>query len=1123
MAKQSEIENFKSVLKPLVDHKNAYQEYKGTTTEGGIPRTPEQEKIEAGQKWQKKYMVDPLTAVPSALWNIPFGNTKLRAGKQNWIIQSKADVAQRKDELENFRLYREKRDRVRDQILEMADAGKKKYIATGDKKYLDLVSQTALDMMSNENLKFDDFTTVDPEVLALRDGTGLFSNQPNPYPVLEGYAKFGLGTYGMIKGDKLVVKNFLKGAKTGFKHSKGNWLKRTAGTVLGGAAAVAVADYGYESMLDIMSRSGQAKKWMADDMTRAGIMDAALAEVMPEAWTFGPEGINRPEQAQRIESAISAFKWDAAITSAFFGARPLYYGLRQVVGAVPFRMFKGKPSKAPGIVSADELLASEQRLLERWAPKEGAFKGPKEKLVFSDPLGIPKLGTFLWRLSNSKAFSWLGGPGPIKKGSNQWWPDPVEIQGTMLGKHMVGGQLAPGLAATLAPAPLFGGGIRNNMATQGDFYIQGVFEKMLGAFAPYAGTKDMAVNWTKLGSANARGFIAHAKDLDKKFTDAAEGMGKGFSDENLVSVGKQTLREYRRKLQTDPAGEVIPQEIRNKVIKFIEGQVLKPVGEGRKSTMRDIHQMKGLREQMDDLLKPIKDDVLENTTYADDITRLFTAWETDIGSVSKMGYPEVSKAFEAYDNFVSKGMLLWGTDVGQAIGKVNKRGFNINLDMSSTRAGQSLFEVVVNSAKKYPASSASELAAIRRIVGDRGYHNGIGTYIKNAFHKSINEVDGIMRFDGTAFRSALGIGEEGSALKALMNEALPGPKVAKLKIFDPKTGIWKEFDDELYATGVKKGLKDILGEEIPEGLLKAETRQLPTIKEFEELTTILEKLFKDGIPRPAKFMMRRAIMGGVRSALKAVIPTTALGAGTAAGVISVGALPMAGLAWLLNYGGKVLTNPVSMKVFRNMLDTSIEPTIRIANFHRLVRMYPEEWMEFDKDLAEMEREQRIYDQSEQMRQKSGTTGERIKDTIIENMPSLEDLKSIPGNIIDSPFNTPNLLEQYRKREAAPGGPDAVAPEAPYAEDTGAYDTSRVGSSITNNPTMNPAAAGALYAGNTDAALAAQYSGGTQYAAGGGLMEMNPVMNNQGKYTDIQTGINDNPFQNSKNKGIMGVL
>ena len=1117
MAKQSPIENFQSVIQPILDHKNAYQDYKGTTTAGGIPRTEAQEKTEAGRKWQKEYIVDPLKAPFQAAWNIPFGDTRLRAGKENWIIQSKADVAERKAELDNYRLYREKRDRVRDMILEMAQAGKEKYEKTGEKKYLDMVTQGALDIMSNENLKFEDFTTVDPEVLALRDGAGLFSNQPNPYPVLEDAAKIGLGTYGMIKGEKLMTKHFLKGMKVGFKHSKGNWLKRSAGAVLGGASAVAVADYGYESALDIMNRAGQAKKWMQDPNMRVSIMDAALAEVMPEAWAFGGEGINRPNQRQKLESALSAFKWDAAITSAFFGARPLYYGTRKIIGAYPFKMFKGKPSKAPGIVSADELLAAEQSLLKRWAPKEGEFKMPTEQLSFANPLGIPKLGNFIWRLSNSKAFNWLGGPGPIKKGSNEWWPDPAEITGTMLGRTMVGGQVGPGIAATLAPAPLFGGGIRNNMATQSDFYIQGVMEKMLGSFAPYANAAEMAIDWTKLASANARGFIAQAKALEKAFEDSALGMGKGFSDENLVAVAKQTLKEYRQKLQIDPEGTLIPQELRNKVIKFIETQVLKPVGEGGTHTMRDLSQMKGLREQMDDLLKPLQNDILEGTTYADDISRLLKAWEADVGSVSKMGYPEVSKAFQDYDNFVSKGLLLWGTDAGQAIGKISKRGFGLNLDTSTTRAGQSLFEVVVNAAKKHPSSSKSELAAIRRIVGDRGYHNGIGTYIRNAFHKSINEVEGMMHFDGTKFRTALGIGSEGSALKTLMQEALPGPKVTKLKIFDPAKNMWKEFDDELYETGVRKGLKNILGEEIPEGLLKAESRQLPTIKEFEDLTNILERLFKDGIPKPAKFMMRRAIMGGVRSSLKALIPTTALGAGTAAGVIGLGPMTMAGVAWMMHYGGKVLTNPVSMKVLRNMLDTSIEPTIRIASFHRLVRMYPEEWMEFDMDLAEMERQQRVYDDTQQIRQKSGTTGERVKDAIMESMPSMEDIKSLPGKV---PLN-PSLLKEYNKQKAAPAGPEEFAP---YAEESGgSYDTSQAGSSIMNNPTMNPAAAGALYTGNTDAALAAQYGGGTQYAAGGGLMEMNPVMNNQGKYTDIQTGINDNPFQNAQNKGILGVL
>jgi hypothetical protein len=107
----------------------------------------------------------------------------------------------------------------------------------------------------------------------------------------------------------------------------------------------------------------------------------------------------------------------------------------------------------------------------------------------------------------------------------------------------------------------------------------------------------------------------------------------------------------------------------------------------------------------------------------------------------------------------------------------------------------------------------------------------------------------------------------------------------------------------------------------------------------------------------------------------------------------------------------------------------------------------------------------------------------------------------------------------RKPDVPQGGVDA-----PYADEAaGSYDTSQVGSSIMNSQVMNPGAAQALYTGNTDAALAAQYGGGTQYAAGGGLMELNPVMNNQGKYVDPQKGINDNPFTKAQDKGILGVL
>ena len=53
--------------------------------------------------------------------------------------------------------------------------------------------------------------------------------------------------------------------------------------------------------------------------------------------------------------------------------------------------------------------------------------------------------------------------------------------------------------------------------------------------------------------------------------------------------------------------------------------------------------------------------------------------------------------------------------------------------------------------------------------------------------------------------------------------------------------------------------------------------KLPTQKEFDDLTNVLEKLFENGVPSGAKFMMRRATMAGTRGAIRSFIPATALG------------------------------------------------------------------------------------------------------------------------------------------------------------------------------------------------------------------------------------------------------
>ena len=306
----------------------------------------------------------------------------------------------------------------------------------------------------------------------------------------------------------------------------------------------------------------------------------------------------------------------------------------------------------------------------------------------------------------------------------------------------------------------------------------------------------------------------------------------------------------------------------------------------------------------------------------------------------------------------------------------------------------------------------------------------------------------------------------------------------------------------------------MLGEEVPTGLLKAETRQLPTMQEFDRLSKIMERLFINGVPDPSKYMMRRAIMSGTRNSLKALLPQHALQMGPkestagAAGLIFGGWLPAATVAWGIQHSGKLLTRPVALNVFMNALDNNLASTVRVANFARLVRMFPEEWSDFDGDLGRMQKEAML-------RQQRGGgalgTAQSMKDSAIGiGQKVLEKGADFYEN-----YNSPNVIDNMiRNREPEPLTVEDTmyAPEMSMNNSGGAG----LGSSITSNTTMNPGAAASLYQGDTDAALANQFGGGaTQYAANGGIM--NAVMDNKGKFTEIQKGINENPFTKSIGK------
>ena len=380
--------------------------------------------------------------------------------------------------------------------------------------------------------------------------------------------------------------------------------------------------------------------------------------------------------------------------------------------------------------------------------------------------------------------------------------------------------------------------------------------------------------------------------------------------------------------------------------------------------------------------------------------------------------------------------------------------------------------------------------------------------------------------------------------RRIFEEALKGSKIV-IRGRDATTGMQREFNDEMWLGMAPSGrfaddaadfAKTVDGDVI--------RRNVPTLDDWQKFVQVMERTYKHGIPDVSAFMARKAVISNVNSGLTAFLPWSGTEVATKGGgaILSLGMIKSLVGAWLLRYGGHVMGSSPSMRALRNTLDDTLPETVRLNNWAKLITRHPEEWHNFQMDLLELERAQQDKEAGAAQMRDIRSKGEQLKDStlnlggeILENIPKALDLydKVIPERVGNIPIKNVPIIEKGAvdyavdaiADEAEEIGPQSMStiPDAPATEGFGT-NVSAPGSSLAMNSNMNPAAAGALYAGDTDAALAAQYGGGTQYAAAGGMMEMNPIMDNKGKYTTPQTEINDNPFVNkAKNSGIMGVL
>ena len=1076
-------------------------------TEGGIPVTkPEQ--IASENRAKLNPLWQTVRAPFQTLGNIlvpggaPFG-------KDNPWVADQTALDARASELENMKTYRNKRDKVASDIAMLIHDMNIKNPDPSEQEILDF--EKDLDSyVRSMGLSHKDFASVNPRTILLEDEFGFYSSTPNPYPGVERAQEAVAGIYGGLKGYKYgklgvdafgdVFKYGAKGAADRFKAGRnrmlktrtvpGPWWAKALGVIAGGSVGVGIADYGYETELDILNKAGQAKNWLELSDSK---MNQAIGNLIPEALTFGPTGINRPEQKERLTGALKDMAVDAAFTSAFFGIRPAYYGLRKFIGETGFRMFKPRAGK--GVPTGQEIMAAEQRLLgsgkfndfyrvsegliDETDPAVQKFIAASIKPEQEDALHIPLIGKGLTSVLRSPLFNFMR-PIDLKMPLNtaaDILPPLHKVPGTFIQRSDVGSPLLAGGTKMFGRAPVLGGGIYNNKAQQMDAYMdlgESIIQKL--TFAPIINVTDHGVRISDLGHRAARGFINAANQKQMNLLDTARRYGAVVDDSTFVNAAKKMYERGLRQRQIVPGdrgSERIKKEIPEPFMNFLEKQVLAP----GKAGARDIEMYYGLRQQMDELYKKWMKNA-DGESQAD-IINLYKAWEADIGKLSKSGIPDVERLWADYETFVSNGMLMFGTKAGKAMtGGIERVGMAIN-QVDPDRQASNLFNTVVDMAKADPATAAQNLTTMRNIVGDKAYYEGLGIYLNQAFNNSIITKEGAELFDGAAFKRALGLGKD-NPLADLFKKALPGPQVSKLVVRDQRTGIIHEFDNANFNEGLR-----MANVEFAEGITERQLRQLPTQKDLADFATLMEAAAKNGIPEISTFMARRAVMGGIRSGIASALPSSALGmrrvkAAGAFGAVSTftGWVTPAALAFGVRYMGKIMTNPVTLNVYKNILDSTLPEQTLLSNFARLVRLMPEEWKEFDRELAEVENDQRYRE----------TVGKQVA----QPMTLYEQIKEAGANVADT---TGNILDKTKGLGYGTESPaldilDKIKEPAPAESifaDEAAFDSSSVGSSIMNNPIMNPSAAASLYEGDLDQALANQAA--PRMAAKGGIISL----------------------------------
>ena len=1040
------------------------QEYKSIDP-GGRPITG----MEAQIREDRKTFVEP--------WAQPIGNAFSRATRRigdkfvpgtpfmNTYRARQDQKAQQDRSFEQKMILRKQNPKeiVRERAGEMFQAAVKKYRKNGDQgvfKYAEDSITKMIKMSGYAPQEFNlpgtiDISNVDPDPFYLD------SDRPNPFPEIEIAAETIMGTaaslYGATNtGARQFANIFARGAKIGAKAPvPGAW--KFLASVAGGSFAVGSAYFGYELGLDLYNEGSKAK--------------AKLEGRDPKTYSM-----NRPGIGQRLYRTADLAATDALLGTVVMGFRPAYNGLRN---------FTRKHISGVKGEALDKIEAG-QKLVDKFPTGgygvEGKF--PSELGGISILPGGPTL-TGIGRKHGLDDIEELRrGLFPFYWGNIERGAGEMPIQGTPYSIATAGNPILGTTIQTGGRFPYIGGGIKINLEEQGEMLVN-LYHNMFAAYAPTVSTHAlMSSNILMARNKTASRYLANLKRKLNRFRRHAKETGytidagpiRATMEELLDSVPKT------KKLFNSEGRMLSGYDIRspeyglNDLTRFPEAekQFYNWVNETLQGSVASrskfsIVELEKLFKDIEYYAKRYKD----NPDVMDSLTRLKQSTEASLGTVQNS---EARRLLDDYDNYAANGMLLFDSAAGKKFGSVIKNGFTLRLAEQGPKAADDLF------ATAFDANTPSTVRAFKNIVGPDVFNQTTRRFLQDAFENSVEKgtKEGIDQINFTKFKAILGLDNPASNKYQSLKEMLPGASPTTGGGRAPTATDFGKFDPDNFAT-IRPG-GNIPGA-VMEGV-ESNVAKLPTVTDLETWVAMVEDVFKYGIPDISTFIARRAQISGLRGAIRSFMPlgniepvahgTTAA---AASGVGFLGGLP--GFIPLLmgtiltRAGGKVLTNPLNMRVFKNAIDYKLPERARNAAIVKMFNLFKPEIEQIDQELEALE-----IESMRPSKRRSFYEGvkENIGNKINEVMPKFGDQSNAqPVQPVQPTVpQGPAVMEEQSTEMASAAPAQSMAPVA--------------GSSLDFSSTLNPGAAQALYQGDTDGALAEQY-GNTQTAAQGGLMTL----------------------------------